>query len=121
MVNLLRLSESTPFQLHSGAFTPFKIDCDALTDKDIEAAAFMLAPLLPPFGAVEGVPRGGLRLAAAMERYKTSGRLLIVDDVLTSGRSMESHRDRRDANGAVIFARGPCPIWIQPLFRMAYR
>jgi orotate phosphoribosyltransferase len=115
------------FTLHSGEVSDFKIDCDYLDDADIETLASILARRLPPFHRVEGVPRGGLRLAEALQThttpapvYEPSDRpdLLIVDDVLTSGKSMDAQRAGRDALGAVLFARGPCPAWVMPLFQM---
>lgn len=115
-MNLFQLGT---FTLASGKQSSFKIDCDALTDADVECVASLIAQRMPPFSAVEGVPRGGLRLAAAMEQYKSvEGRLLIVDDVLTSGGSMERHRAGRLAMGAVIFARGSSPFWVTSLFSM---
>lgn len=114
------------FTLHSGKKSTFKIDCDALTNDDIEVIALMLKYRLPPFGEVEGVPQGGLRLAAAMRKYAVPGvqrkgwygatALLIVDDVFTTGMSMEEHRGGRPAMGAVIFAREETPEWITPLW-----
>lgn len=58
------------FLLHSGDTTSFKIDCDALSDDDIETLAFEISLRVPPFSNVEGVPTGGLRLAQALERYR---------------------------------------------------
>ena len=109
------------FTLHSGAQSPFKIDCDALTDADLEALAQIGAQMVPLFGKVEGVPRGGLRLKAALDKYADArwSQLLIVDDVLTTGGSMERQRNGRQAVGLVIFARGPCPSWVTPLFTFA--
>ena len=73
------------------------------------------------FGCVEGVPRGGVRLATALERYITVGDdLLIVDDVLTTGLSMERHRDGREAFGIVVFARGLCPNWISSIWNLGF-
>lgn len=112
------LFQQGDFNLHSGVKSWLKIDCDALTDEDIETIARLLTFRLSNFGAVEGVPTGGLRLAAAMEPYTSEGPLLIVDDVLTSGGSMETHRAGRDTIGAVIFARREPPAWITPLFQM---
>jgi orotate phosphoribosyltransferase len=108
------------FTLHSGIASSFLIDCDALTDADLAAIAAQLVRGFAHFGRVEGVPQGGLRLAKAIEPWvnEWSSRLLIVDDVLTSGASMEEQRAGREAQGAVIFARGPCPDWIKPLFRL---
>jgi len=50
--------------------------------------------------------------------FQAHGRLLIVDDVCTTGASMEAHRRGRDALGAVLFARGPVPSWVYSLFSM---
>lgn len=104
------------FVLHSGHTTTWLIDCEALADSDMETLATMIADMVGRFGSVEGVPRGGLRLAKALERHTTTGPVLIVDDVLTTGASMEQQRAGRDVIGAVIFARGPCPSWVGALF-----
>jgi len=103
------------FQLHSGDLSSWKIDCDALTDEDIETLAWMIADRFM-FGSVEGVPSGGLRLAEALARWARTGKLLIVDDVLTTGASMEEQRAGREAIGVVIFARRACPDWVTPVF-----
>jgi orotate phosphoribosyltransferase len=117
--NLFQLGN---FTLHSGAKSNYLINCDALTDEELDCIAFMISEKLPwKFGRVEGVPRGGLLLAGRMVRYATPelDRLLIVDDVYTTGRSMEAHRaGRAGVHGAVIFARAPITHnWITPLFR----
>jgi orotate phosphoribosyltransferase len=104
------------FTLNSGRKSQFKIDCDFLTDDDWDALAWLIANRVPYFGSVEGVPRGGVKLASALLPYVTSGPALIVDDVLTSGGSMERRRAGRDCLGAVVFARGPVPPWVQALF-----
>jgi orotate phosphoribosyltransferase len=111
------------FTLHSGDKADFLIDCDALTQKDIDNIAAFMAPRLKPFSTVIGIPQGGLRLGIAMRRYqKDEGGLLIVDDVLTTGASMEKAKgEREDVQGVVIFARGPYPTWIRPLFVMPGR
>lgn len=54
--------------------------------------------------------------------------LLLVDDVLTTGGSLEALRAsylvqpkpgyaRDQIQGAVMFARGECPTWIKPVFQ----
>lgn len=104
------------FVAHSGTTLPYKIDCDALSDADLATLATEIARRFK-FSAVEGVPRGGLRLAKALEPYATvEGGLLVIDDVLTTGASMEKQRAGRDAKGVVIFARGPWASWVLPLF-----
>lgn len=93
------------FELASGLLSDFKINCDALSDTEIATCARLLSKRLPNFGRVIGVPSGGNRLAAAMMPYATSGPLLIVDNVWTTGGSMERFRAGREAIGAVIFFR----------------
>lgn len=117
----MSLFQSGYYKLHSGLFSNFKIDADFLTDEDINTIALLLVQRLPVFGFVEGVPKGGLRLAAAMKKYvdRRSAVELIVDDVFTTGGSMEDQRNfRYGVIGAVIFARSDTPAWITPLFRM---
>lgn len=120
-MNLLQRGD---FTLASGQVSKFKIDCDALTDEDIETIAWMIQDnLRPKFGSVEGVPTGGYRLAEAMKKYCTpdESTLLIVDDVWTTGGSMRKWRGGRyDSYGAVIFARQPVEPWVLPLFTMEY-
>lgn len=118
MTNRQALFKPGSFTLHSGAVAKWKIECDALTVEDWAALGIMLMERIPAFGSVEGVPRGGVVLATLLRIFATDGPLLIVDDVLTTGKSMDDHRAGRDAIGAVIFARGPCPSWVTPLFQM---
>lgn len=115
-MSLFRLSN---FTSHSGLELTWKIDCDGLNTEDIETLAKVGAELVSSFGRVVGVPRGGLRLAGALQRYATSGPTLIVDDVLTTGRSMEEERAKHSgAIGLVIFARKEPPKWITPIFSL---
>ena len=76
------------FTSHSGITLPFKIECDALNDADIDTLAFLIGGRYS-FGSVYGVPTGGERLARALIPYITIGPRLVVDDVLTTGNSME--------------------------------
>lgn len=114
----MSLFQRGDFTLHSGEKSGFKIDCDALTDGDLETIACMIAERVPNFGSVEGVPSGGLRLSSALEKYVTVGQLLIVDDVYTTGASMETQRRNRQAQGAVIFTRMEPSPWVMPLFTL---
>jgi orotate phosphoribosyltransferase len=109
------------FTLNSGRKSQFKIDCDFLTDDDWDALAWLVANRVPYFGSVEGVPRGGVKLASALLPYVTSGQTLITDDVITTGASMERRRAGRNCLGVVIFARGPVPAWVTPLFSLDKR
>jgi len=107
------------FTLHSGDKSDFKIDCDAFTNKDLECIAYLISRR-HKFGKVIGIPEGGLKLAEALEQYITEGATLIVDDVLTTGKSMEKARThcKGEVIGVVVFTRNECPDWIRPLFSM---
>lgn len=114
------------FSLHSGGMTNFRIDCEAFSDDDLRAIASIGYGLIPPFSEVYGIPQGGLRFANAMRLYQTwdSNRRLIVDDVLTTGASFKDALNLTEAKGSysdiglVIFARGPCPSWVTPIFEL---
>ncbi len=74
---------------------------------------------LLPFRKVEGIPRGGMKFAEALRPYAKpdAGLLLLADDVLTTGESMERARAGGTyVIGVVAFARGPWPKWVTPLF-----
>jgi len=124
----MSLFEHGDFHLHSGGRSTFKIDCNWLMDEDWCAVASLLRSLLPKYGGVVGIPTGGLQLAKEMHRGVTISELaegktlptLLVDDVLTTGASMEEWRAKikGDVIGAVVFARGSCPDWVLALFQM---
>jgi orotate phosphoribosyltransferase len=132
-MGLFRLGD---FTLRSGVKSRWKIECDALTPADWEALALMASEVLPPFGAVVGVPRGGVPFAEALSRHalRRGGcrefvpgcdTLLVAEDVVTTGlsmerflRSYEGKVDYADWIGVCVFARGPCPDWVTPLFAM---
>lgn len=120
----MNLFEKTNIVLHSGGSTDFKIECDALTDEDIETIAYLISKKFN-FRKVSGVPTGGIRLRDALRKYTSDEgyHVLIVDDVLTTGNSMERHRECNvlifeECVGVVIFARGKCPDWVHPIFQM---
>ena len=109
------------FQSHSGLELTWKIECDSLPDSDLEALAELVGKKLK-FDRVIGVPRGGLRFAQALRPYSVAGGpTLLVDDVLTTGRSMTELRGTIDGPviGVVIFARGSVPLWVTPIFELA--
>lgn len=119
-MNLFQVGD---FTLHSGQRSEWKIDCDALTDADWEGLARIASEILSPFRFVEGIPRGGMKFARALYPYRSRemGGLLLADDVLTSGESMEQARTFRgypeaETAGVAAFARGPVPNWVTPLF-----
>lgn len=115
------------FASHSGFQLPWKADCDAFSDADWEGLAKLIAWKFA-FRSVYGIPRGGTKLAQALDKYvdlstDREGRyypVLIVDDVLTTGRSFKVARaslgNPEDSLGVVVFARGECPNWVWPIF-----
>lgn len=117
----MSLFELGPFTLPSGRVSHFKIECDFLTAASWASLARLAVELLPPFGSVEGVPRGGVPFAEALKPYATEGGLLIADDVWVSGLSMERHRADREAIGIVAFTRGSLLPWVTSLFQLDSR
>ena len=120
------LFEYGAFTLHSGGSSNFLIDCDALTEPDLGALARVIADKMA-FGTVVGIPRGGMKLAKKLDCKVTlrSPVVLIVDDVWSTGASMEEAKamllkknPTLDIQGVVIFARSETPDWVWPLFKM---
>lgn len=112
------------FTLFLGRDSFWKVDCDLLSDECIGNIAGIIANSIPSFYEVREVPNGGDRLAKALRyyvRHVTQGNLLFVDDVLTTGYNMEKAGERymKDKiQGVVLFARGPCPHWVWPVFQV---
>ena len=110
------------FESHSGLPFDWRIECDDLSPESLEWFAWMIAKE-HTFGAVHGIPRGGNKLAQALEKYATSpcDIILIVDDVCTTGGSFEKCKrelfpDER-VEGACLFNRGVCPVWVVPIWK----
>ncbi len=120
----MSLFQSGEFTLASGGVSNFKIECDSLTPDDWTALAAMASEILPPFGAVRGVPRGGVPFAHALWKYATPHcpTLLIAEDVVTSGGSIERFLKGTEVGsfarvvGVCAFARGVVPEWVTPVF-----
>jgi hypothetical protein len=110
------------FVSHAGLRLEFKVECDALSDGSLETLAKRVGRHFI-FGRVYGVARGGLRLAAALEKFRAPNcqTTLIVDDVFTTGMSMEKARREigEDSIGIVVWARSKCPSWIHPINQLA--
>jgi hypothetical protein len=94
----------------------WRINTDSLTDAELANLARLAAEQVGHFGRVEAVAPHGLRFAEALRRHATRGPLLIADDVLVTPEALEAQREGRDAAGVVIFAMGPCPDWVKPVF-----
>ena len=113
------------FKLHSGDMSSYKINCDCLTKEDWETLARIIANKIS-FRVVYGIREGGVALANALKQYEMPFEdypALVVDDVLTTGASMEEMKkkivattQRKKCVGVVLFARGKCPGWVKPIF-----
>ena len=124
----MNLFQSINFKSHSGLDLEWKIDMDALDDPDWFTIAKMIMERTPPFKEAVGIPEGGVKLGDLLNQHATgneSDPICIVDDVLTTGGSMEyflsqNQRNRRPftAIGWVVIARNQCPSWVKALFQM---
>lgn len=128
------------FDAHSGFQLPWKIDCDAWTDESLRGVAKMLKWKFAfdevfAVPSLEGLGRNpaGPRLARILREEHAPDHgypPLIVDDVLTTGRSIEEMRASVMRNrplaqpiGFVLYSRAPQdgaalarPTWVHSLF-----
>ena len=119
------------FELHSGKKVHWKIECDALTEDDYETLAWIVSKewkvVYNGVKAIEG--ENSYIFAEKLRTYQQNwafgiNTILIIDDVLTTGQSMQKVHDiwKSAKNikqiGVVIFARGKCPDWVRPIFQM---
>ena len=122
------LFQSIDFKSHSGLDLSWKIEMDALSDPEWFTIKKMIMEVTPPFKEAVGIPTGGSKLGNLLNEHGTGKEedpICIVDDVLTTGESMEYfltqyQRNRRPFTviGWVVFARGQCPGWVTSLFQM---
>ena len=121
---MINLFQKKRFKMHSGGYSDFKVECDALNETGYDTLAFMVSRNMK-YGKVYGIPRGGVPFGNALEKYSTTGHdtVLIADDVLTTGKSMEEAKKRfqnqsSDIKGIVVFARGKLSSWIDQGYRI---
>ena len=103
----MHLFETGYCELSSGKVSDWKIECDALVSEDWDTLARIVSKRFK-FNRVVGIPEGGLPFAAALEPYANKGSkihpTLIVDDVVTTGRSFEKYRDMLYRDGEIAVA-----------------
>ena len=123
----MNLFQSVDFVSHSGLELKWKIECDALSDPEWFTISQMIMEISVPFKEAIGIPRGGTKLGNLLNQYGTGKRedpVLLVDDVLTTGESMNEFKRKRQWRnpvkyiGWVVFARNKCPDWVTALFQM---
>jgi|TARA_Y100001951_G_scaffold40589_1_gene32137 hypothetical protein len=122
------LFQSVNFKSHSGLDLTWKIEMDALDDLEWQTIARMIIEATPPFREAVGIPRGGVKLGDMLNEHATGNEgdpICIVDDVLTTGESMEYFLSQYQHNrrpftaiGWVVFARTMPPLWVKALFQM---
>ena len=134
-MSLFQLGE---FVLQSGESTTWKIECDALKEKDYATLAYIVANEWKlKFGLVDcvgpakkdGVYTNAFKFVRKLRKYQTNhyiqDPILIVDDVLTTGQSIieemqhmkQATHNECEVQGVVIFARGDCPKWVRSIFQ----
>jgi hypothetical protein len=127
---MFRYKGQTGWTLHSGSHSIVKIALDDFTGEDWAAAAYWGSKLVGPFGNVYDCGGASVTFADALRKYSAlrPGPSLVVDDVLTTGKTMEAVHQiaLRDGNlegvkGLVVFARGPLPVWVQAIFTLDER
>jgi len=114
------------FISHSGKPLSWKIECDTLTDDDWAWAASHVASKFS-FRGVHGIPSGGVVFEKHLRKYinPKGDFYLIVDDVLTTGNSMEKakkdtqhHHSDIPRIGVVLFAREKPAHWIAAIWQL---
>lgn len=116
------------FISHSGLNLNFKIDCDELSNVELGTLAGIISSKIT-YGKIIGIPRGGDRLAHILRGYnhpmlkEHPNTILLVDDVMTTGASMEEYRNLFKISyivkGVVIFDRSENGLeWVTSIFKV---
>jgi len=125
VVKKAQLFVDVKFIASSGQELSWKVECNAISEAEWDWAAARVAERFT-FREVHGIPGGGLPFEKALRPYiqKDGHCFLIVDDVLTTGGSMEKAKEdlrRRHKGvpriGVVLFARVSPPPWIGALWQ----
>ena len=121
------LFQKQKFTSHAGIPMEWKIEMDAISDKEWDCLAAMIMDYQKePFSKVVGIPRGGVKLQNALQKYsewEPKHPWLVVDDVYTTGTSFREFCTTKETMFAykwVIFARKPVDVdsGVRALFTM---
>jgi len=121
------LFQKQKFTSHAGIPMEWKIEMDAISDKEWDCLASMIMDYQKePFSKVVGIPRGGIKLQNALHKYaerEPKHPWLVVDDVYTTGTSFREFCITNETMFAykwVIFARKPVDVdsGVKALFTM---
>lgn len=101
-----KLFEHGDFISHAGLPLPWKIECDAISPDQWHSLARMIMDYqTEPFSRAEGIPRGGVPLGDALDKYATGNPndpILVADDVYTTGTSFREYCDEHYPDQQVI-------------------
>ncbi len=92
----MNLFQDGEFVGHAGLPLSWKIECDAISNKEWRCLAKMIMEYqIKPFSKAEGIPRGGVALGDALNEYATGNPdhpVLVADDVYTTGTSFKDYK-----------------------------
>ena len=120
------LFQKIDFISHAGLPLTWKIECDAITDTEWIALAHIIRQYeKQDWCEAVGIPRGGVALGEALDKYSTGNPkdpVLVVDDVYTTGKSFKDYVEENHFDDEVImwtvFARKPTEDGVKALFTM---
>ena len=121
------LFQKVDFISHAGIPMSWKIECDAISNDEWSALAKMIMEYqTEPFRAAVGIPRGGVLLGYALNKYASGDPdhpYLIADDVYTTGTSFREFCEQQSHVQSevycwAVFARKPTTDGVRALFTM---
>lgn len=120
------LFQKIDFISHAGLPLTWKLECDAISKDEWIALAHIIREYeKQDWHKAVGIPRGGVPLGEALNKYSTGDPkdpVLVVDDVYTTGKSFKDYVKENYPNDNVIqwavFARKPTEDGVKALFTM---
>ena len=117
-IEIPKLFKWGEFKSHSGKKLNFKIEMDAISTEEWDCLARMVVEYQDrPFSHAEGIPRGGIPFANALNKYASGNKNdmpIICDDVWTNGKSFKDYMKEKYpmhlagwGHRWVVFRRGP--------------